>query len=91
MTPMHDDRTAVADVLDRDEAYDRDPRGDPPLWVAGYRRALRAAMAVMPAPHPGVPEPWAGGGAEAYLAGRRDALDTVARGVARALGVGDAG
>ncbi len=79
---------AVADVLARDEAYDQDPLGDPPVTVPGYRRALRAALRVEPPEFPD-PEPgWEGREREAYLAGHRDALTGVAHRVALSLGVG---
>lgn len=34
----------VIALLSCDEAYDADPNGDPPLWTANYRAALRAAV-----------------------------------------------
>lgn len=92
MTPKTDDRAAATAALDLDEAYDRNPGGDPPLRVVDYRRALRAAMVATRVTGPDVPEPWAGcGDSGAYQAGHRDALDTMALAVARALGVRDVG
>ncbi|MGF7234891.1 MAG: hypothetical protein ACQSGP_08020 [Frankia sp.] len=88
MLPSTSGHAAVADVLAKDEAYDQDPLGDPPVTVAGYRRALRAALTGDP-PGSSDPDPaWEGREREAYFAGRRDALTDVVGRVALALGVG---
>lgn len=87
MTPSTSGRTAIAGVLAKDEAYDRDPLGDPPVTVSRYRRALRAAMGVEPPELAAAVQVWEGRECEAYLAGRRDALMDVAGRVALALGV----
>lgn len=71
-------------LLDRDEAYDASPSGDPPIRTASFRAALRAAILV--GPHG--PSPSAALGPEAtdaYRAGQADALDAVIRAVAGAL------
>ncbi|OAA25189.1 hypothetical protein UG55_10249 [Frankia sp. EI5c] len=47
MTPVS--RNDISELIDRDEAYDTDPCGDPPLLVARYRASLRAVLAARPA------------------------------------------
>jgi hypothetical protein len=95
MTQTSDVRTAVTDALNRDEAYDRDPQGDPPVSVARYRRAVRAALAVPPVSPGEVPVTWVDREARAYLAGHRDALAAVVRDIGAAVAgdavAGDAG
>ncbi|WP_250292621.1 hypothetical protein [Frankia sp. CiP1_Cm_nod1] len=72
-------------MLDRDEAYDQDPNGEPPISVLRYRRALRAAIDVGPefVAEQGMPR--SGAEAKAYSAGVRDALDTVVGAIARGI------
>lgn len=89
MTPTTSDGAGIAGMLAKDEAYDRDPQGDPPVTVARYRQALRAALAVGMAVIADQPPVWEGREADAYVAGRRDALLEVSRRVALALGVSD--
>ncbi|MCK9899970.1 hypothetical protein CC117_30130 [Parafrankia colletiae] len=43
-------REVVLALLDRDAAYDDDPKGDPPLILADYRRALGTVLALDPSP-----------------------------------------
>lgn len=87
MTPTTSGKPAIAGVLARDEAYDRDPVGDPPVSVARYRRALRAALDVPADDAGGVPLAWEGRETAAYAAGRRDAMLEMTRRVALALGL----
>ncbi|SBW28783.1 hypothetical protein [Protofrankia symbiont of Coriaria ruscifolia] len=70
-------RAGVRAMLDRDEAYDQDPKGEPPISVPRYRRALRAAIDVVPELVTEQGMPRSAVEAEAYSAGVRDALDTV--------------
>lgn len=71
-------------LLDLDEAYDEDPQGDPPLWLARYRAAVRAAILV--GPHgPRGDKALSPDAIDAYRAGQADALDAVIRAVATQL------
>jgi hypothetical protein len=71
-------------LLDRDEAYDADPQGGPPIRTASYRAALRAALLVCP--HGPVASSGVGPEAsDAYRAGQADALDAVIRAIAGGL------
>ncbi|WP_239308261.1 MULTISPECIES: hypothetical protein [unclassified Frankia] len=85
-------RDVVRAMLDRDEAYDQDPHGDPPLSVARYRCAVRAAIDVVPELLTEKGMRRSGGEFEAYSAGVRDALDAVAGAIASVVNaVGDPG
>ncbi|WP_322750553.1 MULTISPECIES: hypothetical protein [unclassified Frankia] len=85
-------RDVVRATLDHDEAYDQDPQGDPPVSVPRYRRAVRAAIDVVPEVVTEKGMRRSEGDFEAYSAGVRDALDAVADAIARVVeGVGDPG
>ncbi|MCK9901405.1 hypothetical protein MXD63_15120 [Frankia sp. Cpl3] len=75
----------IGQLIDRDEAYDEDPCGDPPLLVARYRASLRAVLAARPAQPDTQARAWTGQEHEAYLAGGRATLRTVVGAVAAAL------
>ncbi len=79
-------RAGVRAMLDRDEAYDQDPKGEPPISVPRYRRALRAAIDVVPELVTGQGMPRPAVEVEAYSAGVRDALDTVVGAIAQGIG-----
>ncbi|KLL10443.1 MULTISPECIES: hypothetical protein [Protofrankia] len=78
-------RAGVRAMLDRDEAYDQDPKGEPPISVPRYRRALRAAIDVGPELVAEQGMPRSGAEAKAYSAGVRDALDTVVGAIAQEI------
>ncbi|WP_322761212.1 hypothetical protein [Frankia sp. Cr2] len=85
-------RDVVRATLDRDEAYDKDPQGDPPVSVPRYRRAVRAAIDVLPDVVTEKGMRRSDGDFEAYSAGVRDALDAVADAIALVVdGPGDPG
>ncbi|KPM50491.1 hypothetical protein CcI49_24430 [Frankia sp. CcI49] len=76
---------AISELIDRDEAYDSDPSGDPPLLVARYRAALRAALrARQPAPD-GQAQAWTQRERDAYLAGGEAARQAVVSAMATAI------
>lgn len=82
-TPRRADE--VGALLDRDEEYDEDPLGDPPITVARYRAAVRAVLAAQ-SPDPGlVATAWSQREADAFLAGSRAALRLVIEVVGHAL------
>ncbi|MCK9893090.1 hypothetical protein [Frankia sp. AgB32] len=82
-TPRRADE--VGALLDRDEAYDEDPIGDPPITVSRYRAALRATLAAQ-APEPGVvASAWSQREADAFLAGSRATLRLVVEVIGHAL------
>ncbi|WP_131748797.1 hypothetical protein [Frankia sp. Cppng1_Ct_nod] len=83
-------RAAVRAALDRDEAYDQDPKGDPPVSVSRYRRAVRAAIDVVPEAVTEKGMSRSAVEAEAYSAGVLDALDMVTDAIALVVVV-DAG
>lgn len=59
----------IRELIDRDEAYDENPYGEPPLLVARYRASLRAVLATEPA-EPGLFErAWSQRERDAYRAG----------------------
>jgi hypothetical protein len=72
-SPRHDIRTLLA----RDEAYDEDPRGEPPVSVARYRRALRAVLDAEPAMPSDVASGWSAGERTAYQVGGQATLRAV--------------
>ncbi|WP_391530162.1 hypothetical protein, partial [Candidatus Frankia nodulisporulans] len=75
----------VGALIDRDEEYDEEPVGDPPITVARYRAAIRAALSARP-PEPGiVATAWSQREADAYLAGSRAALRLVIEVLGHAL------
>ncbi|CAO5171928.1 conserved hypothetical protein [Frankia sp. AiPs1] len=82
-TPRRADE--VGALLDRDEEYDQDPVGDPPITVGRYRAAIRAALATR-SPEPGiVAAAWSQREADAFLAGSRAALRLVVEVLGHAL------
>ncbi|SNQ49929.1 conserved hypothetical protein [Frankia canadensis] len=75
----------VGALLDRDEDYDQDPVGDPPITVSRYRAAIRAMLAAQ-VPDPGfVATAWSQRETEAFLAGSRATLRLVVEMVGHAL------
>jgi hypothetical protein len=75
----------VGALLDRDEDYDQDPVGDPPITVGRYRAAIRAVLAAQ-LPEPGiVATAWSQRETDAFLAGSRATLRLVVEMVGHAL------
>jgi hypothetical protein len=82
-TPRRADE--VGALLDRDEEYDEDPIGDPPITVGRYRASIRAVLATQ-SPEPGiVAAAWSQREADAYLAGSRATLRLVIEVIGHAL------
>lgn len=78
-------RDEICELIDRDEAYDEDPHGEPPLLVARYRASLRAVLSAEPA-EPGHPErAWSERERDAYRAGGRATHRLIVGAMATAL------
>ncbi|MCM3884097.1 hypothetical protein [Frankia sp. R82] len=75
----------VGSLLDRDEEYDEEPIGDPPITVARYRAAIRAVLSTRPSEPAVVAAAWSQREADAYLAGSRAALRLVVEVLGHAL------
>ncbi|CAJ65024.1 MULTISPECIES: hypothetical protein [Frankia] len=82
-TPRRADE--VGALLDRDEDYDTDPIGDPPITVSRYRASIRAVLDVR-TPEPGiVASAWSQRETDAFLAGSRATLRLVIEVIGHAL------
>ncbi|MCM3923441.1 hypothetical protein ND748_17460 [Frankia sp. AiPs1] len=82
-TPRRADE--VGALLDRDEDYDEDPIGDPPITVSRYRASIRAVLDVR-MPEPGiVASAWSQRETDAFLAGSRATLRLVVEVIGHAL------
>ncbi|WP_163553645.1 hypothetical protein [Candidatus Frankia alpina] len=82
-TPRRADE--VGALLERDEDYDTDPIGDPPITVGRYRASIRAVLAVR-TPEPGiVASAWSQRETDAFLAGSRATLRLVVEVIGHAL------
>ncbi|EIV95495.1 hypothetical protein [Frankia sp. QA3] len=82
-TPRRADE--VGALLDRDEDYDEDPIGDPPITVSRYRASIRAVLGVR-TPEPGiVASAWSQRETDAFLAGSRATLRLVIEVIGHAL------
>jgi hypothetical protein len=44
--PVRSARRRIADALERDESYDENPQGEPPITVPRYRRACRLLVTI---------------------------------------------
>jgi hypothetical protein len=80
-------RHEVRRLIDRDEAYDEDPTGDPPISVPRYRGSLRAVLAVQAAEPGPLASAWSAGEREAYRAGGLATLRAVIEAIGQALTV----
>jgi hypothetical protein len=74
-------------LIDRDEAYDEDPSGDPPISVPRYRNSARAVLAVQAAEPGPLAATWSHGEREAYRAGGQATLRAVIEAMAQGLTV----
>ncbi|WP_018502012.1 hypothetical protein [Parafrankia discariae] len=75
----------IRELIDRDEAYDENPYGEPPLLVARYRASLRAVLATEPA-EPGLFErAWSQRERDAYRAGGQTTHRAIVTALATAL------
>ncbi len=68
-------RYALALLAATDEAYDRNPQGEPVLFVSDFRRGLLAVLALTPEALLRAGDGVTEGEALAFLAGQRAALD----------------
>ncbi|KDA42233.1 hypothetical protein E0F15_20090 [Frankia sp. B2] len=81
----------VRALLDRDEDYDEDPVGDPPITVSRYRASIRAVLAAR-VPEPGIlASAWSQRETDAFLAGSRATLRLVVEIIGHALAAAPTG
>ncbi|MBX6391608.1 MAG: hypothetical protein IRZ08_21905 [Frankia sp.] len=84
-SPSSSARHDIRQLLARDEAYDDAPRGEPPVTVPRYRRALRAVLDAEPAEPGETASAWTEREREAYRAGGHATLRATLTAVQGAL------
>jgi hypothetical protein len=83
--PARSARRRIANALERDECYDENPQGDPPITVPRYRRACRLLVMVDFPDEIAPPDDWTPEARDGFTEGAARTIEEIRRQAAAIL------